>query len=53
MVDMVTVSGIQYNMSLDEIIKWLMKVEQPHLFYNGLELVIWYWLTYKESLLKV
>ena len=45
--------GIQHNMSLDEIIEWLMKVEQPHLFYNGLELVIWYWLTYKESLLKV
>lgn len=45
-------SGLKTDMSLDGIIKWLMIEEQPHLFYNGLELVVWYWVTYKDSLLK-
>jgi hypothetical protein len=43
---------IKETMSLDEITKWLKKEEQPHLFYNGLEMVIWYWTTYKESLVN-
>ena len=44
--------GIQQKMSLDDIIKWIIVEEQPHLFYNGLELVIWYWTLFKEHLLK-
>jgi hypothetical protein len=43
-------SGIQSTMSLENITKWLILEEQPHLFYNGLELVIWYWLSYKDEL---
>ena len=43
-------TGIEPNMSLENIIKWLNKEEQPHLFYNGLELVIWFWITYKNIL---
>lgn len=45
--------GIKKKMTLDEIFKWLTAEEQPHLFYNGLELVIWYWITYKDTLLKL
>lgn len=44
--------GITTTMSLDGIIKWLMTEEHPCQFYNGLELVIWYWVTYKDSLLN-
>jgi len=44
--------SLQANMPLEEIKKWLIEEEQPHLFYNGLELVIWYWVTYKDSLLN-
>jgi len=43
--------GIKKKMSLDEITKWLKAVDQPHMFYNGLELVIWFWVTYKDTLL--
>ena len=41
-------SGITATMSLENITKWIIAVEQPHLFYNGLELVIWYWTLYKK-----
>ena len=44
--------GLKSTMSLDNITKWLNIEEHPSQFYNGLELVIWYWVTYKESLLK-
>lgn len=44
-------SGIEHNSSLEEITKWLIKEQQPHLFYNGLELVIWFWISYKDTLL--
>jgi hypothetical protein len=44
--------GIKTKMSLEEIITWLKTDEQPHLFYNGLELVIWFWVTYKDGLLN-
>lgn len=43
-----TFTGITKHMSLADINKWVKKEEQPHLFYNGLELVIWYWITYKK-----
>lgn len=44
-------TGVTKNMSLEGIMKWLVAEEQPHLFYNGLELVIWFWITYKAPLL--
>lgn len=44
-------SGLKQKMNLTEVTKWLKAEEQPHLFYNGLELVIWYWVTYKDILL--
>lgn len=44
--------GLMVTMSLDDIIAWLINEELPHLFYNGLELVIWYWLTYKKNLMS-
>jgi hypothetical protein len=44
-------SGLNSGMSLEKITKWLTAEEQPHLFYNGLELVIWYWITYKDIIL--
>lgn len=44
-----TFTGITNNMALADITTWLKKEEQPHLFYNGLELVIWYWVTYKKD----
>lgn len=40
------------QMSLDDITKWLKTENKPHHFYNGLELVIWFWATYKGILLK-
>jgi helicase-like protein len=43
---------LQKNMPLDKITVWMKTEEHPHLFYNGLELVIWYWITYKDSLLN-
>jgi Helicase conserved C-terminal domain len=46
-------TGLKSTMSLESITKWLDAEEHPSQFYNGLELVIWYWVTYKESLLKV
>lgn len=45
-------TGIKKNMSLEGIITWLKAEEQPHLFYNGLELVIWFWVTNKDGLLR-
>jgi Helicase conserved C-terminal domain len=42
--------GIESNMSLEKITDWLIKEEQPHLFYNGLELVVWFWIAYKDTL---
>ena len=41
--------GLKKTMCLNDIKAWLIKEEQPHLFYNGLELVIWYWVTYKKD----
>lgn len=40
------------GMSMKDITTWLTK-EETHLFYNGLELVIWFWSTYKNSLLDL
>ena len=42
---------LKTTMNLNGIKEWLMKEEQPHLFYNGLELIIWYWVTYKKDML--
>jgi superfamily II DNA helicase RecQ len=42
-------AGLTNNMPQADITNWLKKEEQPHLFYNGLELVIWYWITYKKN----
>jgi len=44
--------GIHANMSLADITKWLVTEDQPHLFYNGLELVIWFWMSNKHILLS-
>ena len=44
-----TFIGIKKDMPLANIVKWLKKEAQPHLFYNGLELVIWWWITYKNN----
>jgi hypothetical protein len=41
---------LEERIPLADIINWLKKEEQPHSFYNGLELVIWYWITYKNSI---
>ena len=41
--------GLTANMPLSAIVEWACKEEQPHLFYNGLELVIWYWVTHKQQ----
>lgn len=41
--------GLQQKMKMKEIVVWLNKEEQPHLFYNGLELVIWFWITIKNK----
>jgi hypothetical protein len=41
---------LKRTMPFEEITLWLKK-EQPHMFYNGLELVIWFWITYKEALI--
>jgi hypothetical protein len=40
--------ALKVKMPLDAIVKWFNRVEAPQLFYNGLEVVIWYWLTYKK-----
>jgi hypothetical protein len=44
-----TFNGLSKHMPLNDIVEWLKKQEQPHLFYNGLELVVWYWLTFKKD----
>jgi hypothetical protein len=41
--------ALKPNMPLSAIVQWACKEEQPHLFYNRLELVIWYWLTHKQE----
>ena len=41
--------GLREKMSLADITDWVKKEEHPHLFYNGLELVIWYWINYKKN----
>ena len=43
--------ALKSTMYLNDIRKWLVKEDQPYLFYNGLELVIWYWITYKKELI--
>lgn len=40
---------LRSTMHLSDIKDWLIKEEQPQLFYNGLELVIWFWVTYKKD----
>lgn len=47
-----TFIGLKDKMPLTDIINWAKKEDQPHLFYNGLELVIWYWVTYKKNLIN-
>jgi hypothetical protein len=39
--------ALKPHMPVEEIADW-MKKEEPHLFYNGLEMVIWFWLTIKK-----
>jgi len=41
--------ALHVGMPLKDIVKWFNKEEAPHLFYNGLEVVIWYWLTFKKG----
>jgi Helicase conserved C-terminal domain len=41
--------ALRSTMHLADIKKWLMVVDGPHLFYNGLELVVWFWVTYKKD----
>ena len=41
--------ALKGTMHLADIQKWLVKEEGPHSFYNGLELVIWYWIAYKKD----
>ena len=31
------------------IVQWMAKEESPTKFYNGLEVVVWYWLTFKKG----
>lgn len=42
---------LKRTMPLEELTQWLKK-EKPHMFYNGLELVIWFWVTYKDTLIN-
>ncbi|KAG6834775.1 hypothetical protein H0H93_007508 [Arthromyces matolae] len=44
-----TFSAITVTTPLNDIAKWLGKEESPQCFYNGLELVLWYWVTYKKD----
>jgi hypothetical protein len=41
--------GLQYSMSLEEFGKWCSKGDGERDFYNGLELVLWYWQQRKDK----